>query len=53
MTFVLGDRHETYKASIEQNFRISSNMSIIANVSRSRESGIYATEIKGGLNLFF
>lgn len=53
MAFVVGDRHETYKASIEQNFRISSHMSIIANVSRSRESGIYATEIRGGLNLFF
>ncbi len=53
MAFVLGDRHETYKAGIEQNLRLSSNMSIIANVFRSRESGIYATEIKGGLNLFF
>jgi hypothetical protein len=53
ISFVLGDSHGTYKVSIEQNFRISPNMSIIANVARRRESGIYATEAKAGLNLFF
>lgn len=53
MSFFLGDTHATYKASIEQNFRISTNVSIIADIARRRESGIYATEAKAGLKLFF
>ncbi len=53
IAYALGDRHEIYKGSIEQNFRITPNLSIIANISRLRESRVYATELKAGLNIFF
>lgn len=49
----LGDRHNAFEAALLQNFTIGTNMSVTAEISRSKVRQLCQTEAKLFLNLFF
>ena len=51
--FELGDRHRSFSIVLNQQIDLAPNKSISIDVSRERTFGIYETEAKAAMNIFF
>lgn len=52
MSYELGDKHFRAKLSLEQNFRITRNNSIVLSISRERTYKFYRTEVRLCWNIY-